>query len=166
MTDYSRQSKNQKKLYGRATTLWASGVILLVLAVAFSIGWATRGPRIHDFTGIGQAEILEISSYDRGGLERVDIVYSFKVRITAGEETFTDRYKLSSTSDWHQGDILPITYNINNPQEYVIDIAPEEYVQWYNKMGVLTLGLILGAAYCLGMSYGIKHRIAKDAENN
>lgn len=164
MTVNSKPNNDQKKRYGRATTLWALGVILLVLAVAFSIGWATRGLKINNFTGIGQAEILEISSYDRGGLERVDIVYSFKVRITAGEETFTDRYKLSSKSDWHQGDILPITYNINNPREYVIDIAPEEYVQWYNKMGVLTLGLILGAVYCLGTSFRIKRGIAKEAE--
>lgn len=164
MTVNSNPNKNQKKTDGRVTTLWALGMMLLVLGVAFSIGWATRGPRIHDFTGVGQAEILEVSIYERGDKERVDVVYRFKVRITAGEETFIDRYDHSSKPEWKPGDVLPITYNINNPKEYVIDYTPEEYVRWYNKMGVLTLGMILGAVYCFGMSYRIKHRRAEDAD--
>lgn len=161
MTTASNQTQ---KPDGRVTTLWALGVILLVMAIAFSIGWATRGTRIHDFTGVGQAEILKITRIERSIKDRNDFRYRFDVRITAGEETFTDRYNHSSRSDWQQGSILPIAYNINNPREYVIDYTPEEYARWYHTMGMITLGLALGAVYCLGNSYRIKRRIAQDAE--
>lgn len=164
MTTASIQTGNPKKPDGRATTLWALGAILLVMAIAFSIGWASRGPRIHDFTEIGQARILDITRYERGDKERVDVVYRFKVQITAGQETFVDRYDHSSKTNWRQGDVLPITYNINNPHEYVIDNTPEEYAQWYNKIGMITLGLMLGAVCCFGASFRMKRRIAQDAE--
>lgn len=161
-TDYY-QAGNSQKPDGRVTTLWALGVILLVMGIAFSIGWATRGPRIHDFTGIGQARILDVTRYERGDKDRIDVVFRYKVQITAGQETFVDRYD-HSTNKWRQGDVLRITYNIKNPHEYVIDMSPEEYVRWYNMMGMVSLGLMLGAVYCLGTSYRIKRRIMQDAE--
>lgn len=156
--------KTAKKHDGRRSTLWALGVILMVLAIGFSIGWATRGPRIHDFTGIGQAEILDVTTYERGDRERVDIVYRFKVRITAGEDTFIDRYDHSSKSEWRQGDILPIAYNVNNPREYVIGDTPQGYARWYRTIGAVTLVLTLGAVYCLGMSFRMKREAAEDSE--
>lgn len=163
MTTASNQTNNSQKRDGRVSTFWALGVILLVLAIAFSIGWASRGPRIHDFTGIGQARILDVTRYERGGMERSDTVYRYKVQITAGQETFVDRYDYSSNK-WRKGDVRPITYNIKNPHEYVIDDTPEEYTRWYNTMGIITLGMLLGAVFCLGNSYRIKRRIVQDAE--
>lgn len=160
MTTASNQTQ---KPDGRVTTLWALGVILLVMAIAFSIGWATRGTRIHDFTGIGQARILDVTRYERGDKDRVDVVYRYKVQITAGQETFVDRYDYS-TNKWRQGDVLPITYNVKKAHEYVIDYSPEEYARWYNTMGMITLGMALGAAFCFVNSYRIKRRIAQDAE--
>lgn len=162
MTTAPKSTNKHKKSDGRVTTLWALGAILLVMAIAFSIGWATRGPRIHDFTGIGQARILDVTRYERGDRERVDVVYRYKVQITAGQETFADRYNHSGNK-WRQGDVLPITYNINNPREYVIDSTPEEYARWYHKIGMFTLGLTLGAVYCFGMSFRLKRKNAQDA---
>lgn len=160
MTTASNQTQ---KPDGRVTTLWALGVILLVMAIAFSIGWATRGSRIHDFTGIGQARILDVTRYERGDRERVDVVYRYKVQITAGQVTFVDRYDHSS-GKWQPGNVLRITYNVKNPHEYVIDYTPEEYARWYHTMGMITLGMALGAVCCFGSSYRIKRRIAQDAE--
>ena len=158
-------TNNQKKPDGRVTTFWVWGVILLLLAIAFSIGWATRGPEIYGFTGIGQAEILKktrISEYlkERSGSTQ----YRYQVCITAGEVTFYDQYEHSSETVWQEGEILPIAYNINNPREYVIDSTPEEYIQWYHTIGIIALSLMLGAAACFGASFRIKRRIAEKAE--
>ena len=160
-------TNNQKKLDGRASSLWALGVILLMLGIAFSIGWATRGPEIHDFTGIGQAEILKKTRITEYLKERNNSTeYRYQVRITAGEATFCDQYKHSGGTVWQEGEILPIAYNINNPREYVIDSTPEEYIQWYHTIGILALSLMLGAAVCFGVSSRIKRRIAEKAEDS
>lgn len=157
-------TSNSKRPDDRVTGLWALGVILLVMAIAFSIGWATRGPRIHDFTGIGQAKILDVTRYERESRKRLKVVFRYNVQITAGQETFIDRYDHSTKTDWKPGDVLPITYNINNPGEYVIDSTPEEYTRWYHTIGMIALGLMPGAVCCLGASYRIKRRIALDAD--
>lgn len=158
-------TNNQKKPGN--TFLWVCGVILLFLAIAFSIGWATRGPTIHDFTGIGQAEILKktrISKYLRERNHSTE--YRYHVRITAGEETFYDQYEHSGKTVWEEGEIVPIAYNRNNPREYVIDSTPEEYIQWYDTIGIYALSFMLGAAVCFGVRFRIKHRIAEKAEDS
>ena len=90
-------TNNQKKLNGRASSLWALGVILLMLGIASSIGWATRGPEIHDFTGIGQAEILKSTTIHNYLKEHHNSTkYRYQVHITAGEVTFYDQYEHSN----------------------------------------------------------------------
>ena len=160
-------TNNQKKPDGRATFLWVWGVILLFLAIAFSIGWATRGPEIYDFTGIGQAEILKKTRITKYLNERNSSTkYRYHVRITAGEETFYDQYKHSGGTVWQEGEILPIAYNRNNPREYVIDTTPEEYIQWYHTIGILALSLMLGAVVCFGVGSRRKRRITAKAEGS
>ena len=160
-------TNNQKKLDGRASSLWALGVILLMLGIAFSIGWATRGPEIHDFTGIGQAEILKSTTIHNYLKEHHNSTkYRYQVRITAGEVTFYDQYEHSSETVWQEGEIVPIAYNINNPREYVIGSTPEEYIQWYDTIGIYALSFMLGAAVCFGVRFRIKHRIAEKAEDS
>lgn len=156
VTSISKPASNEKKPDGRVSTLWALGVMLLVLGVAFSIGWGTRGPRIHDFTGVGQAEILKMTIIDRPYKDRLEIIYRFDVRITAGEESFVSREERSSRHNWNKGDILPIAYNIQNPREYIIDSTPEAYARWYRSIGLAALGLMLGAVCCFGKAYRIK----------
>ena len=160
-------TNNQKKRDGRASSLWALGVILLMLGIAFSIGWATRGPEIHDFTGIGQAEILKSTTIHSYLKEHHNSTkYRYQVHITAGEVTFYDQYKHSNQTVWQEGEIVPIAYNINNPREYVIGSTPEEYIQWYDTIGICALSFMLGAAVCFGVRFRIKHRIAEKAEDS
>ena len=158
-------TNNQKKPDGRASSLWALGVILLMLGIAFSIGWATRGQEIHDFTGIGQAEILKSTTIRDYLKERNNSTkYRYQVHITAGEVTFYDRYEHSGETVWQEGEIVPIAYNINNPREYVIGSTPEEYIQWYATIGICALSFMLGAAVCFGVRLRIERRIAEKAE--
>ena len=160
-------TNNQKKLNGHASSLWVLGVILLILGIASSIGWATRGAEIHDFTGIGQAEILKSTTIHNYLKEHHNSTkYRYQVHITAGEVTFYDQYEHSNETAWQAGEIVPIAYNINNPREYVIGSTPEEYIQWYDTIGIYALSFMLGAAVCFGVRFRIKHRIAEKAEDS
>ena len=160
-------TNNQKKRDGRASSFWVLGVILLILGIASSIGWATRGAEIHDFTGIGQAEILKSTTIHNYLKEHHNSTkYRYQVHITAGEVTFYDQYEHSNETAWQAGEIVPIAYNINNPREYVIGSTPEEYIQWYDTIGIYALSFMLGAAVCFGVRFRIKHRIAEKAEDS
>ena len=158
--EYTDNTTSVKKLKSRSGTWFALAVILMVLGVAFTIGWAIRGPRIHDFTGIGQAKILTMDYISMGYGDRSDDRYIFDIQVTAGEETFTRKERWTSKPSWKVGDIVPITYNINNPKEYVIDSDPESYTRWYKNIGILALILLISGLWCFWKSWRL-YRLQK-----
>ena len=145
-----------KKAKAKSETMFAFAVILSVLGIAFTISWCVRGPRIHDFSGIGQARILTMSQYTNDLKERSETVFRFDVQINAGEETFTCREKRSSKPSWKVGDVVPVTYNVKNPKEHVLGLTPEAYTKWYNTIGIVAFAFLLGGGCFFRISWKLK----------
>lgn len=166
--EYKGNKTYVKKLRSRSGTWFAFAVILMVLGIAFSIGWASRGPRIHDFTGIGQAKILTMNYISQGHGDRSDDRFVFDVQVTAGGETFACSEWRTSKPSWKVGDIVPVTYNVNNPREYVIDRDPKVYARWYKNIGILALILLISGLWCSWKSWRLyclqKHLIGTPKE--
>lgn len=141
--------------------------IFLIIGIALAVGWSIRGTRQADFCGIGQAQVLDVTSEQRIDWKNrtTRTRYSFSLHVTAGSSEFDCVEKRESRNGWKKGDILPIVYNVKNPKEFVLNISPEELMQWDHTMGIIAVIVLLVGFVCLFVGTGAK-RIAARKEKD
>lgn len=122
-------SKEMKSTGNRRQMLFYIGVVMLLISIGFVIAWSNQGTNVENFTGIGQAEILNITKerVKSSRKEIADTRYTIDVRVTAGGDTIISQQTLSSNHRWKRDDIVPIVYNAADSSEFAMGTTPEGY---------------------------------------
>lgn len=129
--------------------LFSCAAIFLLIGLALAVGWCVRGMNQADYRGIGRAEVIRIRSDKRNSRLSMETRYHFTLHVTAGLSEFDCEEIRESRNDWHEGDVLPIVYNVKNPREFALNMSPDELAGWTNTMGIIAVIVLLVGIVCL-----------------
>lgn len=132
------EMSSERKQGNRGAALIVYGILAAMIGFGLSVLWGVHGPRIKEFTGTAQATIINASSFRSGS--KTHWRYDLLTEIDGREYPLKVN---NSSRKYSVGTVLPITYNVNDPTEFVLSRTPEAAAQSSFLTGCAAIVLLL-----------------------